>query len=149
MSCRKVGVWSRWQQVVALAAHCMPLCPPQDIVGEVLVSLKCLPISQRIEVGLLKAKTTPPRSTAGKSKGFISPVGWACCSSLFCCLLPLSHPLRGAWGCWRSRSLSCPSHPSLGRKVLLNQSPRPITLMKHPATSFGQCLSSSSLHHKT
>uniref|UniRef100_A0A8B9DNJ3 C2 domain-containing protein n=1 Tax=Anser cygnoides TaxID=8845 RepID=A0A8B9DNJ3_ANSCY len=36
----------------------------KDIVGEVLVSLKCLPISQRIEVGLLKAKTTPPRSTA-------------------------------------------------------------------------------------
>ncbi|XP_035184095.1 synaptotagmin-5-like isoform X2 [Oxyura jamaicensis] len=59
----------------------------KDIVGEVLVSLKCLPISQRIEVGLLKAKTTPTCSTAGKSKGFISPVGWACCCSLFCCLL--------------------------------------------------------------
>ncbi|XP_009817561.2 synaptotagmin-2-like [Gavia stellata] len=36
----------------------------KDVVGEVLVSLKCLPISQRIEVGLLKAKTTSPRSTA-------------------------------------------------------------------------------------
>ncbi|NXN51039.1 SYT11 protein, partial [Rynchops niger] len=39
----------------------------KDIVGEVLVSLKCLPISQRIEVGLLKAKTTSPRSTAEKN----------------------------------------------------------------------------------
>ncbi|XP_075019923.1 synaptotagmin-12-like [Calonectris borealis] len=39
----------------------------KDIVGEVLVSLKCLPISQRIEVGLLKAKTTFPRSTADKN----------------------------------------------------------------------------------
>ncbi|XP_061468744.1 LOW QUALITY PROTEIN: synaptotagmin-1-like [Rhineura floridana] len=29
----------------------------KDTVGEVLVSLKCLPISQRIEVGLLKVKT--------------------------------------------------------------------------------------------
>lgn len=29
----------------------------KDAVGEVLVSLKCLPISQRIEVGLLKVKT--------------------------------------------------------------------------------------------
>ncbi|XP_054825987.1 synaptotagmin-1-like [Eublepharis macularius] len=29
----------------------------KDIVGEVLVSLKCLPLSQRIEVGLLKVKT--------------------------------------------------------------------------------------------
>ncbi|NXT59674.1 SYT9 protein, partial [Pluvianellus socialis] len=36
----------------------------KDTVGEVLVSLKCLPISQRIEVGLLKAITTSPRSTA-------------------------------------------------------------------------------------
>ncbi|NWU47395.1 SYT11 protein, partial [Dromas ardeola] len=39
----------------------------KDIVGEVLVSLKCLPISQRIEVGLLKAKTTSPRSAAEKN----------------------------------------------------------------------------------
>ncbi|NXN32882.1 SYT1 protein, partial [Nycticryphes semicollaris] len=39
----------------------------KDIVGEVLVSLKCLPISQRIEVGLLKAKTTSPASTAEKN----------------------------------------------------------------------------------
>ncbi|NXT39718.1 SYT12 protein, partial [Pelecanoides urinatrix] len=39
----------------------------KDVVGEVLVSLKCLPISQRIEVGLLKAKTTFPRSTADKN----------------------------------------------------------------------------------
>ncbi|NXP10266.1 SYT7 protein, partial [Thinocorus orbignyianus] len=39
----------------------------KDVVGEVLVSLKCLPISQRIEVGLLKAKTTSPGSTAEKS----------------------------------------------------------------------------------
>nr|XP_008106849.2 PREDICTED: synaptotagmin-2 [Anolis carolinensis] len=30
----------------------------KDTVGEVLVSLKCLPISQRIEIGLLKVKTT-------------------------------------------------------------------------------------------
>ncbi|KAH0621017.1 hypothetical protein JD844_022007, partial [Phrynosoma platyrhinos] len=29
----------------------------KDTVGEVLVSLKCLPISQRIEIGLLKVKT--------------------------------------------------------------------------------------------
>ncbi|KAM6392639.1 synaptotagmin-6-like [Pluvialis apricaria] len=39
----------------------------KDIVGEVLVSLKCLPISQRIEVGLLKAKIASPRSTADKN----------------------------------------------------------------------------------
>ncbi|PKU46865.1 synaptotagmin-2-like isoform x1 [Limosa lapponica baueri] len=39
----------------------------KDVVGEVLVSLKCLPISQRIEVGLLKAKTTSPGSTAEKN----------------------------------------------------------------------------------
>ncbi|NWW45412.1 SYT11 protein, partial [Pedionomus torquatus] len=39
----------------------------KDIVGEVLVSLKCLPISQRIEVGLLKAKTTSPGRTAEKN----------------------------------------------------------------------------------
>nr|XP_013810634.1 PREDICTED: synaptotagmin-6-like [Apteryx mantelli mantelli] len=39
----------------------------KDVVGEVLVSLKCLPISQRIEVGLLKAKTAPPCSTANKN----------------------------------------------------------------------------------
>ncbi|XP_067151434.1 synaptotagmin-1-like [Apteryx mantelli] len=39
----------------------------EDVVGEVLVSLKCLPISQRIEVGLLKAKTAPPCSTANKT----------------------------------------------------------------------------------
>ncbi|KAM9278141.1 LOW QUALITY PROTEIN: uncharacterized protein RDI95_008363 [Morus bassanus] len=36
----------------------------KDIVGEVLVLLKCLPISQRIEVGLLETKTTSPHSTA-------------------------------------------------------------------------------------
>ncbi|KAF7245504.1 Synaptotagmin-6, partial [Varanus komodoensis] len=30
----------------------------KDTVGEVLVSLKCLPISQRIEVGLLKVRTS-------------------------------------------------------------------------------------------
>ncbi|NXJ61907.1 SYT11 protein, partial [Rostratula benghalensis] len=39
----------------------------KDVVGEVLVSLKCLPISQRIEVGLLKAKTTSSGSTAEKN----------------------------------------------------------------------------------
>ncbi|NWY49803.1 SYT11 protein, partial [Chionis minor] len=39
----------------------------KDTVGEVLVSLKCLPISQRIEVGLLKAVTTSPQSTAEKN----------------------------------------------------------------------------------
>ncbi|XP_068800789.1 synaptotagmin-11-like isoform X1 [Struthio camelus] len=39
----------------------------KDVVGEVLVSLKCLPISQRREVGLLKAKTAPPCSTANKN----------------------------------------------------------------------------------
>ncbi|XP_021258626.1 synaptotagmin-5-like isoform X2 [Numida meleagris] len=39
----------------------------KDIVGEVLLSLRCLPISQRMEVGLLKAKTTPPCSAAEKS----------------------------------------------------------------------------------
>ncbi|NXK55279.1 SYT11 protein, partial [Chauna torquata] len=39
----------------------------KDVVGEVLVSLKCLPISQRMEVGLLKAKTTPPLGTADKN----------------------------------------------------------------------------------
>ncbi|NXS91890.1 SYT11 protein, partial [Jacana jacana] len=39
----------------------------KDVVGEVLVSLKCLPISQRIEIGLLKAKTTSPGSTAEKN----------------------------------------------------------------------------------
>lgn len=40
-------------------------------MGEVLLSLRCLPISQKMEVGLLKAKTTPPRSAAEKSKGFV------------------------------------------------------------------------------
>ncbi|XP_077177440.1 synaptotagmin-1-like [Paroedura picta] len=36
---------------------CEELCrATKDIVGEVLVSLKCLPLSQRIEVGLLKVK---------------------------------------------------------------------------------------------
>ncbi|NXC46290.1 SYT11 protein, partial [Penelope pileata] len=39
----------------------------KDVVGEVLLSLRCLPISQRMEVGLLKAKTTPPRSAAEKN----------------------------------------------------------------------------------
>ncbi|XP_015719228.1 synaptotagmin-12-like [Coturnix japonica] len=39
----------------------------KDIVGEVLLSLKCLPISQKMEVGLLKAKTTPPHRAAEKS----------------------------------------------------------------------------------
>uniref|UniRef100_A0A669Q8J7 C2 domain-containing protein n=1 Tax=Phasianus colchicus TaxID=9054 RepID=A0A669Q8J7_PHACC len=39
----------------------------KDVVGEVLLSLRCLPISQRMEVGLLKAKTYPPRSAAEKS----------------------------------------------------------------------------------
>nr|XP_056707948.1 synaptotagmin-1-like [Euleptes europaea] len=37
---------------------CEELCrATKDVVGEVLVSLKCLPLSQRIEVGLLKVKT--------------------------------------------------------------------------------------------
>lgn len=57
-----------------MSAHHIPICLSQDIVGKVLVLLKCLPISQTIEVGLLKAKTTSPRSTAGKSKGFISAI---------------------------------------------------------------------------
>uniref|UniRef100_A0A803YL24 C2 domain-containing protein n=2 Tax=Meleagris gallopavo TaxID=9103 RepID=A0A803YL24_MELGA len=39
----------------------------KDVVGEVLLSLRCLPISQRMEVGLLKAKTYPPCSAAEKS----------------------------------------------------------------------------------
>ncbi|XP_065611668.1 synaptotagmin-13-like [Cyrtonyx montezumae] len=39
----------------------------KDIVGEVLLSLRCLPISQKMEVGLLKAKTVPPHSAAEKS----------------------------------------------------------------------------------
>lgn len=30
---------------------------PKDLVGEVLLSLKFLPTSQRLEVGLLKVKT--------------------------------------------------------------------------------------------
>ncbi|KYO41558.1 synaptotagmin-2-like [Alligator mississippiensis] len=41
----------------------------KNIVGEVLVSLKCLPISQRIEVGLLKARTASLCSCPDKSKG--------------------------------------------------------------------------------
>ncbi|XP_014812901.1 PREDICTED: synaptotagmin-5-like [Calidris pugnax] len=48
----------------------------KDIVGEVLVSLKCLPISQRIEVGLLKAKTTSPGSTAEKNVYARIDVSW-------------------------------------------------------------------------
>ncbi|NXE55729.1 SYT9 protein, partial [Casuarius casuarius] len=36
----------------------------KDVVGEVLVSLRCLPVSQRVEVGLLKAKTAPACSAA-------------------------------------------------------------------------------------
>ncbi|KAM7108562.1 uncharacterized protein J5F26_004985 [Ciconia maguari] len=72
MTCRKVDVWPWWLQ--RLSAQHMPICVSQDTVGEVLVSLKCLLISQRIEVGLLKAKTTSPRSTADKSKGFISAI---------------------------------------------------------------------------
>ncbi|KAM7165019.1 synaptotagmin-1-like [Macrochelys suwanniensis] len=41
----------------------------KDLVGEVLVSLKCLPISQKIEIGLLKVKTASVCSSPEKSKG--------------------------------------------------------------------------------
>lgn len=76
MSCSKVDVWPwRLQRLLhGMSAHHMPIRFSQDVVGEVLVSLKCLPISQRIEVGLLKAKTTSPRSTAENSKVFISVI---------------------------------------------------------------------------
>ncbi|XP_024065294.2 synaptotagmin-1-like [Terrapene carolina triunguis] len=39
----------------------------KDLVGEVLVSLKCLPISQKIEIGLLKVKTASVCSSPEKS----------------------------------------------------------------------------------
>lgn len=69
-------MWPCWLQRLLhwMSAHHMPICFSQDIVGEVLVSLKCLPMSQRIEVGLLKAKTTSPQSTEEKSKGFICAI---------------------------------------------------------------------------
>ncbi|EMP38663.1 Ribonuclease inhibitor [Chelonia mydas] len=38
----------------------------KDLVGEVLVSLKCLPISQKIEIGLLKVKTASVCSSPEK-----------------------------------------------------------------------------------
>ncbi|XP_039392256.1 synaptotagmin-B-like isoform X5 [Mauremys reevesii] len=39
----------------------------EDLVGEVLVSLKCLPISQKIEIGLLKVKTASVCSSPEKN----------------------------------------------------------------------------------
>ncbi|XP_043404425.1 synaptotagmin-A-like [Chelonia mydas] len=39
----------------------------KDLVGEVLVSLKCLPISQKIEIGLLKVKTASVCSSPEKN----------------------------------------------------------------------------------
>lgn len=45
-----------------------PLLSGQDLVGEVLLSLRFLPTSQRLEVGLLKVRMLPTEmcSDAGK-----------------------------------------------------------------------------------
>lgn len=78
-----------------MSAHHLPVCLSQDIVGEVLVSLKCLPICQKMEVGLLKARTTSLQSTADKSKVLYLLLY---CASLHsaACYLYLTHP--GGWG---------------------------------------------------
>lgn len=44
----------------------------QDLVGEVLLSLKFLPTSQRLEVGLLKVRTVPAETHSDTGKSHIS-----------------------------------------------------------------------------